>query len=90
MNEGEIEVLLELGQSYLLNKKYKEAINKFQAVMHLNPRDSEIYYYLGMAYEGDGQRDEAKKMYTKALERNPNFDEAKIGLERLEPGTDSN
>ncbi len=83
MKEGEIEVLLELGQSYLLNKKYKEAISKFKVVMNLNPCDPEIYYYLGMAYEGDGQLDEAKKMYTKAIERNPNFNEAKTGLERL-------
>lgn len=84
MNEGEIEVLLELGQSYLLQKKHKEAITKFRQVLALNPQDPEIYYYLGMALEADGQADEAKKMYEKALERNPGFDEAKIGLTRLE------
>ena len=84
MNEGESEILLELGQSYLLNKKYKEAIIKFRQVLSINPQDPEIYYYLGMALEGDGQLEEAKKMYRKALERNPNFDEAKIGLARLE------
>ena len=67
MEQGEIEVLLELGQSYLLNKEYENAIKKFGEALKINPHDPEVYYYLGLAYEGDNKLEDAINMYEKTL-----------------------
>ncbi len=83
MQSGEIEVLLEIGQSYLLNKEYEKAIVKFTAALKINPHDPELYYYLGMAYEGDKKYEEAQRMYEKAIELDSSFSNAEIRLAEL-------
>uniref|UniRef100_A0A7C4TEY4 Tetratricopeptide repeat protein n=1 Tax=candidate division WOR-3 bacterium TaxID=2052148 RepID=A0A7C4TEY4_UNCW3 len=94
MESGEIDVLLEVGQSYLLNKEYERAILKFSEALRINPHDPEIYYYLGLAYEGAGKFDQAKKMYEKTLCLDCNFKNAEIRLNEIgkmsgEDGRDS-
>ncbi len=84
MQSGEIEVLLEIGQSYLLNKEYDKAIVKFSAALKINPHDPELYYYLGMAYEGAGRLDEALKMYQKAVEMDGTLSNAEIRLGEIQ------
>ena len=69
MEQGEIEVLLELGQTYLLNKDYGSAIVKFSEALRINPHDPEIYYYLGLAYEGAENFPEAAKTYDKVAKK---------------------
>jgi tetratricopeptide (TPR) repeat protein len=81
--EPEIEVLLEVGQSYLLNKKYDLAIFKFSEALKMNPHDPEVYYYLGLAYEGAGNMTEAKKMYEKTLCLDCSFSNAEIRLNEI-------
>lgn len=83
MEQGEIEVLLEVGQSYLLNKEYDNAIKKFSAALKINPHDPEIYYYLGLAYEGSNKIEEAIKVYEKTLQLDRNFSNAEIRLNNL-------
>lgn len=83
MEHGEIEVLLEVGQSYLLNKEYEKATTKFTAALKINPHDPEIYYYLGLAYEGAGKLLEAIKMYEKTLCLDSAFSNAEIRLNEL-------
>ncbi len=83
MESGEFEVLLEIGQSYLLNKEYERAILKFSEALRINPHDPEIYYYLGLAYEGAGKINEAQKMYEKTLCLDCNFSNAEIRLEKI-------
>jgi len=78
MEHGEIEVLLEVGQSYLLNKDYENAITKFAAALKINPHDPEIYYYLGLAYEGAGKLTDAVTMYEKTLALDCGFSNAEI------------
>lgn len=78
MEDKELDVLLELGQSYLLNRQYADAINKFKAALKINPRDPELYYHLGLAYEGAGEIEEAKKMYQNVLA----FDKNNAAAER--------
>jgi tetratricopeptide (TPR) repeat protein len=88
MEQGEIEVLLELGQSYLLNKEYEKAIIKFSEALGINPHDPEIYYYLGLAYEGANKLSEAIKMYEKTLELDKNFSNAELRLNELKKKTE--
>ena len=88
MEQGEIEVLLEIGQSYLLHKNYKQAIIKFSEALKINPHDPEIYYYLGLAYEGDEKWTEAIKMYEKTLQLDKSFDNAEMRLSELKKKID--
>lgn len=83
MEQGEIEVLLEIGQSYLLNKEYKKAITKFSEAMKIDPHEPEIYYYLGLAYEGAEKLTEAIKMYEKTLLLDESFSNAEMRLSEL-------
>ncbi|KPK63956.1 hypothetical protein AMJ83_04595 [candidate division WOR_3 bacterium SM23_42] len=83
MEQGEIEVLLEVGQAYLLNKDYKKAISKFSEALRINPHDPEIYYYLGLAYEGAGEYPEAVKTYEKTLLLDRGHGNAEIRLSEV-------
>lgn len=83
MEQGEIEVLLELGQSYLLNKEYEQAIKKFSAALTINPHDPELYYNLGLAYEGANKPKEALSMYEKTLHLDKRFSNAEMRLDKL-------
>jgi tetratricopeptide (TPR) repeat protein len=83
MEQGEIEVLLELGQSYLLHKEYDNAIKKFSEALKINPHDPELYYYLGLSYEGAERLPEAISMYEKTLQLDRNFYNAEMRLTNL-------
>jgi tetratricopeptide (TPR) repeat protein len=83
MEQGEIEVLLEVGQSYLLNKEYEKAIVKFSEAQKMNPHEPEVYYYLGLAYEGAEKLLEAIKMYEKTLTLDRSFSNAEMRLTEL-------
>lgn len=83
MEQGEIEVFLELGQSYLLNKEYEQAIKKFSAALTINPHDPELYYNLGLAYEGANKPKEALSMYEKTLHLDKRFSNAEMRLDKL-------
>ena len=80
MEQGEIEVLLEVGQAYLLNKDYDKAITKFSEALRINPHDPEIYYYLGLAYEGAEKFPEAVKTYERTLTLDRGHSNAEIRL----------
>lgn len=84
MEQGEIEVLLEVGQTYLLNKEYEKAAAKFSDALKINPHDPEIYYYLGLAHEGAGRHAEAIAMYEKTLALDRGFANAEIRLNGLQ------
>lgn len=83
MEQGEIEVLLEVGQSYLLNKEYEKAIIKFSEALKINPHDPEIYYYLGLAYEGAGKLPEAIRMYQRTMDLDKSHSNAEIRIDEL-------
>ncbi len=83
MQSGEIEVLMEIGQSYLMNKEYDKAIAKFSEALKINPHDPELYYYLGLAYEQSGRLEQAEQMYEKAVTINRGFSNAEIRLSEV-------
>jgi tetratricopeptide (TPR) repeat protein len=75
--------LFELGEFYLLNQKFSEAINKFKAALKLKPDDPQMYFQLGLAYEGACFINEAKEMFRKTLELDGSSKEAAEHLDRL-------
>lgn len=77
------EDLFELGEFYLLNSKFSEAIEKFKEALKLKPDDPKIYFELGLAYEGACLLSEAKEMFRKVLELDDSSKEAAEHLDRL-------
>lgn len=73
---------IELGQFYLLNQKYSEAIKQFKSALKLQP-DAKVYFQLGLAYEATNQIPEAQEVYRKALQLDPQLKEAAEHLERI-------
>lgn len=80
MEQGEIEVLLEVGQSYLINREYENAIKKFSEGLRINPHDPELYYYLGLALEGAEKYTDAVNAYEKTLKLDKTFSNAELRL----------
>ena len=79
-NEAE---LVEMGKFYFVNMKYDHAITEFNRALELNRENPEIYYNLGLAYEGKSDRDSAREMYEKALVINPEYAIAREHLDRI-------
>jgi len=79
----DLQDLKELGQFYLLNGKFSEAIEKFKLALKLKPDDADIYFQLGLAYEGACYINEAKEMFRKTLELDNTMKEAVEHLDRL-------
>jgi Flp pilus assembly protein TadD len=84
MEQGEIEVLLEVGQSYLINKEYENAIKKFSEALRINPHDPELYYYLGLALEGAEKYADAVNAYEKTLKLDKTFSNAILRLTEVQ------
>jgi len=83
MENGEFEVLLEVGQTYLLNREYENAIIKFSEAIKMNPHEPEAYYYLGLSYEGHGKYREALDMYEKTIKLDQSYANAEIRINAL-------
>lgn len=60
---------IELGQKYLTELKYTEAVAAFTEVIGLDPDNIEAYMGRAEAYKGLKQYDDAKADYTTAIER---------------------
>lgn len=73
---------IELGQFYILNNKYSEAIKQFTTALNLRP-DAQVYFQLGIAYELSNQIPEAKEMYRKTIELDRTHKEAAEHLNHL-------
>jgi tetratricopeptide (TPR) repeat protein len=65
----------------------REALDAFERCANFAPNDSEMAFYLGHAYEMDGQIERALAVYTEALRHNVNADvEAGVGRMLLRQG----
>jgi tetratricopeptide (TPR) repeat protein len=52
-------------------KHYKAARGEFQAAIRLNPNYADAYFNLGICYQDEGDNDNARRMYSKAVELQP-------------------
>uniref|UniRef100_A0A7C4YRR4 Tetratricopeptide repeat protein n=1 Tax=candidate division WOR-3 bacterium TaxID=2052148 RepID=A0A7C4YRR4_UNCW3 len=78
--------LKELGHFYLINQKFNEAISVLKKAEDNGLDDAELFYLLGLAYEGIREVTEAKKYYEKAIEKDPNYELAQERLKKLVGG----
>ena len=72
------------GKLYLKNAHYKKAINYFDYVVFNYPRSPASYYYLGVAYYGRGNLQNAEKSLNKAIKLNPRHTHAYYHLALIE------
>lgn len=80
MTEKTEQQLLEVAKFYFLNSKFDEALEAFNNVLDVNPKNSEAYCSLGLIYENKKDYAKAKEMYAKTLELNK---ENKVAMEHI-------
>jgi arylsulfatase A-like enzyme/Tfp pilus assembly protein PilF len=70
----------DLGIILLQKERYKEAATHLEQAADLGLAHPRLYNFLGIAYSRTGRYEEAVKVYTKALDKEPNFAEAHLNL----------
>ncbi len=73
-----------LGATYYSMKKYEKAEEAFSNYLKLEPRDAGGYLYLGHTLFSQGKLKKARLQIKKALDLNPNLEEARKNLTLLE------
>ncbi len=77
------------GYIYFLTRRYDKALEDFIRAAELNPRDARAWFMQGSIYELRGETILAQQAYQRALERDPNFKEARQALDELTPRVSS-
>lgn len=77
--------LLSLGEKYLTELKYEEALVQFLKVIEIEPMNERAYLAAAEAYIGLGQTDKAIEVLEKGLLALPDSVEIKAKMEELQP-----
>lgn len=75
--------LLEIGQFYILSQKFDEALKTLRKAEKIKNNDAQLYFQMGMAYEGLNDHEQARKAYRAALDIDKEHKEAQEHLDRL-------
>ena len=76
----------DLGQKYLTEGNYEEAILAFTAAIEIDPKRPEAYLSLADAYLGSGDYDKALELLRQAAENIPDSQDLAEKLDKLENG----
>jgi tetratricopeptide (TPR) repeat protein len=71
-NPTSAEAQFQLGNAYVKNGQWAQAVTAYKKAIELNPNYQTAYANLGVVYYQQGQFDLAASQYKKALELNPN------------------
>jgi len=74
---------LEKGKAYLEENNLDKAKIEFKNVLQIDPKFAEAYYYMGLLEEQDKELGKSLSNYVKAIEFNPNFNDAKVKLAKI-------
>nr|WP_288827907.1 tetratricopeptide repeat protein [uncultured Clostridium sp.] len=77
--------LLNLGEKYLLELDYEQAIIQFTELIKIEPKNTRAYLGLAEAYIGNGEQDKAAAVLRQGLEQLPDNAELKTMLAELFP-----
>jgi hypothetical protein len=69
--------------AYIQAGRYQDALDLVRATITVEPDIEEMYFYAGLAYEGLGNLERARANFRVAVQRNPNYVEARAELTRL-------
>ncbi len=82
--DRQIQEQLRLGQKYLSEMKYEEAIVAFHKAITLDPKNTEAYLNLADAYAANGRLEEALKVLENAPTDIADSDEIEAKLEKIQ------
>jgi tetratricopeptide (TPR) repeat protein len=74
---------INLGSAYIELRQFDRAIEEFNAVVSLDPKDPMGYYSLGLVAERQGDFKSAELSYRQAVEADPTFADAHFNLAAL-------
>jgi len=74
---------LQEGIKMLENENYKGALDQFNTIAKADPKNADIYYYIGEVSYLQDNAAEAEKAYRKGLSINSNCAKCKIGIGKL-------
>lgn len=83
LNPTSAALYLEQGKLALDQQRYDLAIKALKKSISLVPESSDSQFYLGLAYEKKGLKQQASYYYQQALKYVPDYQPAKVGLKRL-------
>lgn len=83
VNDRRETALFELGRVATAQKDYDQAIGYFKEALRIRGDASDTYYYLALALESAGQRDDAIKQLEMATTFDPSFAQARYYLGEL-------
>jgi len=90
VNDPQLNEILRSVRSAYAAGKWEEMRLYIQQGVSIRPDLPDFWYLIGESYRFEEKPDEARDAYTKALEINPNFGIAYMGLARLELDRDDN
>jgi len=79
-----LEAKLELGKTLVQIGKYDQARAHLESALDIDPKNAEVWYWKGRAYQALGDTTIAVRSYQRALKWNPNFSEARTSLKKFE------
>jgi len=72
--------LAHLGDKYFENNRYAEAIEAYEKVLKINPKDADTYNDLGLALHYTARSEKAVEILKKGAEVNPSFQRIWLSL----------
>ena len=82
-NPYNIELSVNLARKYLLNEKYKEAIDIYLNLLKFKKNEAGYYYSIGFLYDKTGNKKNALEYVKKAVLLDPNNQKYKQFLSKL-------
>ncbi len=70
-------------EAYLHTRRYSDVIALAESVITLNVQSEEAYYYMGLAYQAQGDYAEAEQQFNRALHFNSHYTAAQEALDAL-------
>lgn len=80
IDERRSDVHLQAGVSALENRDYTGAMRNLTEALKFTPKSARILTNLGIAYAGKGELARAEESWRKALQLDPNFNDARLNL----------
>ena len=78
-----LELLAKIGEAYCHQEKFKEAEEIFNSILILKPANPSVLNNLGFVYSRQDNKNKASLCFQKALEIDPDNEDARINLEQI-------